>query len=117
MLRMDDQRARVGKAEFGTDRRVPEGHGRGTIRGEHTGGGLRLDRRAVVPAGVFNAGASRPRAATALYRKDGADEPGAGHAPDLPLRSQWAGGGGGEAPVPVSTALHAGRCGTAGPGR
>ena len=83
--------------------RFLEGHGRGTIRGQHTGGGLRLDRRAVVPAGVCNAGASRPGASAALYREDGGDEPGAGHASESV--AMWPAGGSGRRRI-AATSFH-----------
>jgi len=65
MLTMDDQRARGGKANSGTDRKVPKGHGGGSIRDQQAGGGLRLGRATTLPAGILAAG----RAARGLLRR------------------------------------------------
>src|SRR5271157_4632457 len=93
MLGMDDQRARSREVKSGTDREVPFGHGGSTIRGQQTGGDLRLGRAIVVPAGVLAAGTGGPRSSAPLHRKDDGAEPGAAHATGRPLRGHGPGGG------------------------
>src|SRR5271169_539522 len=117
MLRIDDQRARGREVNSGTDREVPFGRGGGTIRGQSTGGDLRLGGALIVPAGVFAPGAGGPRSSTPLPREDDRAEPGADDAADRPLPGHGAVADG-DGPSPsLPQPLYPSRPRVAGPSR
>ena len=105
MLTMDDQRARSGKANSGTDRKVPKGHGGGSIRDQQAGGGFRMGRATTLPAGILAAGAGGSRPTAPLHRENDGAEPRTDYATGGPLFSHRASAHRNEPPASFSAAL------------